>query len=647
MNLLIVESPKKSRTLSQFLNKDFKIAATVGHIRDLPRRKLGVDIKNEFKPTYKAIPNKQKVIKELKKQSKKAKQVVLAMDPDREGEAIAWHTAKALNLGKNYQRIAFHEITKSAVEKALKNPRKIDMNLVNAQQARRILDRIVGYKLSPLLWRKIAKGLSAGRVQSVALRLIVEREKEIKAFVKKEYWTIEALLQKVKNGEFKALLIQKGKKKLGKFAIKNKEQAEKIVKDLDDTEYKVKNIERKQRKRSPLAPFKTSTLQQESWQRFKFPAKMTMGIAQALYEKGLITYHRTDSTNLSQEALEKAKNIILDKWGKNYLPGASRQFKTKAKVAQEAHEAIRPSYPEKTPEKLKSNLEEVQFKLYDLIWRRFIACQMKEAVFDATIVDILAKAYAFRATGQILKFDGFLKVYPMRYEEAELPELKKNEMLKLKKLIPEQHFTQPPPRYTEASLIKELEKNGVGRPSTYASIISVIQERNYIKKNEKKQFYPEEIGITVSDLLVEHFPKIVDINFTAKMEENLDKIANGKKEWTNTLENFYKPFAKNLNKKYKEIEKKVETTEKKCPKCGSPLVVRMSRFGKFYGCSNYPKCKFTQPFDAKTFGPCPKCKKGEIVEKKTKKGKTFWGCNLWPKCDYATWDEPANNPKKK
>lgn len=644
MNLIIVESPRKSRTLKQFLSKEYEVAATVGHIRDLPKRTLGIDIEKDFTPKYVTIPGKKKVIDELKKQSKKAKQPILATDPDREGEAIAWHTLKALGLGKNYQRIVFHEITEQAVKEALEHPRKIDMDLVNAQQARRILDRIVGYKLSPLLWRKITKGLSAGRVQSVALRFIVEREKEIKAFVKQEYWTIVALLKKIKGGEFEAILIKKGNKTLSKFAIKNKKQAEKIVKDLEGAEYKVKNIEKKEVRRNPLPPFTTSTLQQESWQRFRFPAKITMVIAQQLYERGLITYHRSDSLNLSEQSLAIAKKFILENYGKNYWSGSFRKFKTKSKVAQEAHEAIRPSYPKKTPEDAKSDadLDEGQLKLYDLIWRRFIACQMSQAVFDSTTIDIKAKDYIFRATGQILKFDGFLKVYTQRYEEAELPDLKIKEILELKKLTPSQHFTQPPPRYTEATLIKELEKNGIGRPSTYAPTISVIQERNYVKKNEKKQFYPTEIGVAVSDLLVEHFPKIVDVGFTAQMEENLDKIANGKKEWVATLKEFYAPFSENLKKKDKEIKKTVEQTDKKCPKCGSFLVIRLSRFGKFYGCSSYPKCKFTQPFDAKTYGSCPKCKKGKIVERKTKKGKTFYGCNLWPKCDYASWDEPTN-----
>jgi len=648
MNLIIVESPRKSKTISQFLGKDFQITATLGHIRDLPEKKFGVDIQNNFKPTYVTIPGKKEVIKKLKDLSKKSKKTIIATDPDREGEAIGWHVLKILRLPeKKYQRIVFHEITKEAIENALKNPRKIDMNLVNAQQARRILDRIVGYKLSPFLWRKVAKGLSAGRVQSVALRLIVEREREIQNFVPQEYWTIVATLlkikdqkSKIKNNEFEALLIKKNGKTIPKLGIKTKKEAEKIVKDLKGAEYKVKSIEKKETKKNPLPPFTTSTLQQEAWKRFHWPAKMTMNTAQALYEKGLITYHRTDALTLSQQSLEGAKKVIIEKFGKKYWAGTFRKYKTKSKVAQEAHEAIRPSYPEKEPETLKNVLEPPQLKLYDLIWRRFIACQMAQAIFDSTVVEILAKNYIFRATGQILKFDGFLKVYPIRYEEAELPPLELKEVLKLKKLVPTQHFTQPPSRYTEATLIKELEKNGIGRPSTYAPIISVLQERNYVKKDEKKRFYPTEIGISVNDILVTHFPEIVDIKFTAKMEDNLDKIANGKKEWVLALKEFYDPFAKNLKEKYKEVAKKVIITEKKCPKCGAPLVIRISKFGRFYGCSNFPKCKYTAPFSESGI-KCPKCKKGEIVQKKTKKGKIFYACNLWPECDFALWEKPT------
>ena len=656
MNLIIVESPTKSKTLKKFLGSEYQIAATLGHIRDLPQRKLAVDIKNDFQPTYVTIPGKKETIKKLKELQKKSKKTILALDPDREGEAIAWHTAKILRLGKNYERITFHEITKEAIEKALKNPRKIDMDLVNAQQARRILDRIVGYKLSPFLWRKIAKGLSAGRVQSAALRLIVEREKEIKSFVPQEYWTIVATLLKIKNqksktknNEFEAILIKKGGKTIPKFGIKTKKEAEKIVKELKEAEYKVEKIEKKEAKREPPAPFTTSTLQQEAWKKFRYPAEITMRIAQNLYEKGLITYHRSDSLNLSQQSLSAAKKLIIEQFGKNYWPGAFRKFKTKSKVAQEAHEAIRPTAAEKTPEKLEENLERDQFKLYDLIWRRFIACQMSQAIFDSTSIEIKAEKtpYLFKATGQILKFDGFLKIYPIQYEETELPDLEVKEILKLKKLTPSQHFTQPPSRYSEATLIKALEKYGIGRPSTYAPIISVLRKRNYIKKDEKKKFYPTEIAVLVSDLLVKHFPEIVDLQFTAKMEEDLDKIANGKKEWVPVLKEFYASFAENLKKKYKEVSKKVIATEKTCPKCGAPLVIRISKFGKFYGCSAFPKCKFTQPFEPETLGvKCPQCRKGEIMAKKTKKGKIFYGCNRWPDCDFALWDKPHIITKK-
>jgi len=647
MNLIIVESPAKIRTIKKFLGKDYQIAATMGHIRDLPKKSLGVDIEKDFKPSYVTLTEKRKAVKNLRELQKKAKKTILATDPDREGEAIAWHAAKLLKLGKNYQRIVFHEITEEAVKKALAKPGKIDLNLVNAQQARRLLDRIVGYKLSPLLWRKITKGLSAGRVQSVALRLVAEREKEIENFVSQEYWSLEALLKKLKvkegqRNEFEATLVKKDGKTIPRLGIKNKKEAQKIVADLKEAEYEVKDIEKSSAKRNPPQPFITSTLQQEAWKRFRFPAEMTMQIAQKLYEKGLTSYHRTDSLNLSNESLLKAKQIIISDFGKEYWPGSPRTFKTKSKTAQEAHEAVRPSYPEKKPAILKNELDQLQFKLYQLIWQRFIACQMNPAIFDAVRVEVEAKNYLFGANGQTLKFDGFLKVYPVRYQETELPSLEQNEKLKLKKLTPSQHFTQPPSRYTEASLIKQLEKNGIGRPSTYASIISLIQKRNYVVKNEKKRFSPTEIGRAVNDLLVEHFPKIVDLGFTAKMEDNLDEIAKGRKEWVSVLKKFYLPFAANLTLKSKEIVKKVEKTKKPCPECGSPLVIRMSRFGKFYGCSGFPKCKFTQPLETQTLGiKCPKCQAGEIVEKRTKKKKVFYGCNRWPDCDFALWDEPT------
>ncbi len=651
MNLLIVESPAKSKTIKRFLGKDFQVAATLGHIRDLPSKKLGVDIEDNFKPEYIAIPGKKKVIKELKKQSKKVKKVWLAMDLDREGEAIAWHTAQALNLENNYERIVFNEITKNAIQKALKSPRKINQDLVDAQQARRILDRIVGYKLSPLLWKKISRGLSAGRVQSIALWLIAEREKEIERFIPQEYWTIIATLSKVgaakikvKPSKFEAMLSKKDGKAISRLGIKNKTEADRILKDLEKTQYQVSDIEKEERKRNPFPPFITSTLQQEAWKRFHWPAKSTMMTAQKLYEMGFISYHRSDSFNLSNEALEKAQQIIVNDLGSDYYPGAPRRFKTKSKSAQEAHEAVRPTHPEKRPDNLRSDLDQFQFKLYDLIWRRFIACQMNPAIFDTVKMEINAGKYSFSASGQTLEFDGFLRMYPLKYEESELPLLKKNEALKLKKLMPTQHFTKPLPRYTEATLIKELEKNGIGRPSTYAPIISVIQKRNYVKKNKDKRFYPSEIGVLVNELLIKHFPKIVDIGFTAEMEEDLDKIASGRKEWRKVLEDFYKPFAMNLKNKYQEIEKHVEQTDEKCPECGAPLLIRMGRFGRFYGCSKFPKCKFTKPCKTETLGiKCPKCKKGDIVEKRTRKAKIFYGCNRWPDCDFALWNKPTGD----
>jgi len=625
MHLIIVESPTKARTLQGFLGQDYTVRSSFGHIRDLPEDELGVDIKNNFKPKY-IIPLKsKKVIQDLKTNAQKVKSIILATDEDREGESIAWHLAQVLDLEKP-ERIVFHEITKQAIQEALKNPREIDINLVDSQQARRILDRLVGYKLSPFLWKKVARGLSAGRVQSVAVRLVVEREKEIEKFIPQEYWTIEALLKKQKNGQLQALLQKK--------EIKAEKEVDEIIKDLKGAEYKVEKIEKKEVKRNPLPPFTTSTLQQEAWKRFRFPAKMTMRIAQDLYEKGHITYHRTDSLNLSNLSLFAAKKFIEQSFGRNYYQ--FRKYRARGRV-QEAHEAIRPTHLNK-----RVNLQENQQRIYELIWQRFIACQMTPAVFNSTSVDITAKKYLFRANGQILKFDGFLKVYPIKFEENELPALEKDEILDLIKLIPSQHFTQPPSRYTEATLIKALEENGIGRPSTYAPILSTIQERNYIEKDEQKRFYPTEVGTIVTDLLIEHFPKIVDIKFTAKMEEDLDQIAEGKERWTDVCQKFYKPFEENLQKKYQEVSKKTEKTEKKCPKCKANLIIRLGKFGKFYACSNFPKCKYTEPLEKKTLGiKCPQCGKGGIVEKRTKKNKIFYACNQFPKCDFALWDKPT------
>ena len=670
MLLIIVESPTKSKTLQSFLGPKYKVLSSYGHIRDLPKSELGVDIEQDFKPKYIIPIRARKIINLLKSEVKKSETIILATDSDREGEAIAWHLGQALGLNeiKNYQRIVFHEITKSAIEEALKNPRDIDLNLVDAQQARRILDRIVGYKLSPFLWKKVVRGLSAGRVQSVAVRLVVEREREIEKFRPQEYWTIVATLlkiknqkSKIKNNEFEAVLVKKDDEIIPKLGIKTKEEGEKIVKDLKDAEYKVINIEKKEVKMNPLPPFTTSTLQQKAWKKFHFPAKFTMQVAQQLYETEKITYHRTDSLNLSDLSLLAAKKWIGDNFGKNYWAGFLRKYKARGRV-QEAHEAIRPTDPFRDPfsvalaKESKTAFAKAQAgQLYDLIWRRFIACQMSQAIFDSTTVDILAKNYAFRATGQVLKFDGFLKVYPIKFEENELPLLEINEILELIKLIPSQHFTQPNPRYSEATLIKELEKNGIGRPSTYAPIISVIQERNYIEKDEQKRFRPTEIGIVVNDLLVKHFPKIVDIKFTAEMEEDLDEIAQGQKKWVKVIREFYTPFEENLKKKYQEVSKidynpptTLQGKEKICPKCGAPLLIRLGKFGKFYACSRFPKCKYTESLEEnKLKVNCPKCG-APLIEKRTRlrqgfggRRKIFYGCSNWPKCDFALWDRPT------
>lgn len=669
MRLVIVESPAKGRTIESFLGKDYRVLSSYGHIRDLPKGKLGIDVENNFEPTY-VIPTKaRKAVTSLKNATQKAKGVILATDEDREGEAIAWHIAEILEL-KNPERIVFHEITEDAIQEALKNPRRIDEDRVNAQQARRILDRLVGYKLSPFLWKKVSRGLSAGRVQSVAVRLIADREEEIQKFVPQEYWSIEALLQsrgttrnKMRNHaeEFLAQLVKKDEKVVGKLDIKNKKEADAIVKDLEGAEYKVAKLEQKEARRNPLPPFTTSTLQQTSWQRLRFPAKLTMQLAQQLYEQGLISYHRTDSLNLSQLSLAAAKQYIIKEYGAKFW--TQRRFKTKSMGAQEAHEAIRPAFAKASAGKptfatpKSSGLTGPKLKLYELVWRRFLASQMSPALFNTTSVDITANKCTFRATGQMLKFEGFLKVYPIKFEETELPSLKKGETLSLKELLSLQHFTQPPARYTEASLIKALEENGIGRPSTYAPILSTIQERGYVQKDEKRHLVPTELGQTVNNLLVEHFPKIVDKDFTANMEEDLDSIAEGKKAWVPMLQEFYAPFEKNLKEKYEEVQKKdlvKEVEGKNCPECGSPLVIRFGRYGQFYACSRFPDCRHTEPLEKnkpKSLGiACPKClsatdlpkgdDKGEIVAKHTRRGKIFYGCSRYPECDYASWQKP-------
>ncbi len=648
MQLIIVESPTKSRTISKFLGKDYKVVASFGHVRDLPKSKLGVDVDKDFEPTY-IIPTKaKKVVSQLKKDAKAADEVILATDQDREGESISWHLAQALNL-ENPKRIVFHEITKTAIDHALKAPGKIDMNLVNAQQARRVLDRIVGYKLSPFLWKKISKGLSAGRVQSVAVRLVVEKEREIQKFIAVEYWDIEAVFSKNQK-EFSAFLIKKDGKTIDKLEIKNETEAKKILADLKNANYQIEAIEKKETKRNPLPPFTTSTLQQAGANKFGYASKFTMSLAQKLYEQGYITYHRTDSLNLSQQSLDAAKTFITKQFGDKYW--ASRFFKA-GKNAQEAHEAIRPTNPSDAPESLKGDLEGPQLKLYTLIWQRFIACQMAQAVFDATAIEINANQYTFGAHGQMLKFDGFLKVYPMKFEETELPELHQKEMLDLVNIHPTQHFTEPPARYNEASLIKALEKHGIGRPSTYAPTLSTIQDRHYIEKNDQRRFFPTEMGFLVNDILVTNFPQIVDIEFTAGMEKELDEIAEGKDTWQKTIKDFYVPFAKNLQEKYEDVPKENTDikTDKVCPKCGKPMVEKLGRFGRFYACTGFPDCKYTesmvtvgstsQPTQALNI-TCPKCGKGKMAVKKTRRGKIFYGCDQYPACDFATWDKPIN-----
>jgi DNA topoisomerase I len=668
--LVIVESPTKAKTISRFLGRGFTVESSFGHIRDLPSSTLGVDTEHNFEPKY-VIPKKAKArVKELKILAKEASEVILATDEDREGEAIAWHLIQALDLhGKkpskakttaktkkaskelDIQRIVFHEITKDAIHEALEHPRKLDMHLVNAQQARRVLDRLVGYKLSPFLWKKIARGLSAGRVQSVAVRLIVEREKEIKEFKPEEYWTISAMFDH-KPG-FEANLYKKDGNALDKMALKTQADADTILRDLDGATYKVASVEKKAVEKHPQPPFTTSTLQQTASHKFGYSSKFTMRIAQELYEGidvgaegtvGLITYMRTDSVNLAESALKDAKAYVTEKLGDRYTLPQHRHYKTKSKNAQEAHEAIRPTNPYHTPESLKPYLSSQQFKLYQLIWQRFMATQMPSAILDATGIDIEAKNYTLRATGSVVKFDGFTRVYPLTLEETVLPEVTEGEELKLQELSPKQHFTEPPPRYSEASLIKILERNGIGRPSTYAPTMSTIQDRGYVIRNQQKRFEPTEMGGMVNDLLVENFPEVVDIQFTAKMEEDLDKIATGEAAWEPVIKEFYDPFAKNLAEKYESVEKRdtSEVTDIICDLCGKPMVIKRSRFGKFLGCSGFPDCRNIKPLPEASLGiKCPKCKEGDVISRNTRRGKVFYGCSRYPDCDFAVWDKPT------
>ena len=694
--LLIVESPAKAKTIQKYLGKDFIVKASMGHVIDLPEKEFGVDIEKGFKPKFVTISGKNKILKEIKEAAKKSEEVFLATDPDREGEAISWHIANALKRIKKDKiyRVRFHEITRKAIEEAVKNPDRIDENKVYAQHARRILDRIVGYTISPMLSKKFKRALSAGRVQSVALRLICDREEEIRKFVPKEYWTVEGTFEKDES-EIKAKLWAVDGKRLEKFDIPNEKSAKELVERAKSSDFKVKKVERKERKRKPLPPFITSTLQQEASKKFGFPAKLTMQIAQQLYEGidlgservGLITYMRTDSTRVSDEAVKEVRKFIKENFGKDYLPQKRRSYEGRApKTSQDAHEAIRPTSVYRTPESIKSYLTPEQYKLYDLIWRRFVASQMKDAVFNTVSVDIEGSGLTFRATGSTLKEEGFLKVYPIDFEEKLLPEVEEGEKLNLKEVKGVQHFTEPPPRYTEGTLVKALEEEGVGRPSTYATIISNIIQRGYVEK-EKQKLKPSELGEFINSILKRLFPKIVDVKFTASIEEELDKIEEGTKDWRELLKEFYfGEFKELLEKaekelkglkgeeigrncpecgapllkvhgrygtfiacsnypkcKYKEsLKSEPEKTGEKCPECGGELLIKRGKYGRFIACSNYPKCKYTAPI---TYGKCPKCKKGDVVERKSKKGKTFYGCSRYPECDFVSFKPPSEDRK--
>ena len=708
-SLLIVESPTKVQTLKKIVGKNFIVKASVGHLKDLPKKKLGVDVDNDFAPEYITIRGKGKILSELKTAAKKSRDIYLAPDPDREGEAIASHICNEVsrfNKGKVY-RVLFNEITKKAVKEAIEHPTELNVNKVNAQQARRILDRLVGYKIGPILWKKVHRGLSAGRVQSVALRIVCDREREIQEFKSEEYWSITLNLEGKTPPIFEAKLFKVDDKKQ---KLENQEQADRIVRDLDSASLVLENVIKKKRKRNPSAPFITSTLQQEASRKLNFSPKKTMMLAQRLYEGisigkegtvGLITYMRTDSTRIADEALVSVREFIKSRYGENYVPESPNVYKSK-KSAQEAHEAIRPTEVSLDPKTIKEHLDKDTYKLYELIWSRFLSCQMVPAVLDTTQFDIRGGKYLFRSNGSILNFPGFMKVYVESADEESnekpkgddriLPPLEKGETLKLLEIKPEQHFTQPPPRFTEAMLVKSLEEQGVGRPSTYASIISVIKDRDYVR-NQDRRLQPSELGILISDMLVEHFPDIMTTEFTAKMETQLDEIEDGKTEWVTALKSFYTPFQKDLEeaeKKMKDLKKEVEETgevcekcskpliikwgrfgkfvacsgypdckntkeisslnstgssppdqvEGDCDQCGSPLVIKMGRFGKFIACSTYPECKFTKTIGLGIACPEENCK-GEISPRRTKKGRAFYGCSKYPECKFTSWDKPV------
>lgn len=655
-DLVIVESPAKAKTIQKYLGAGYEVVASMGHIRDLPKSKMGVDTENDFQPQYIDMKGKEDVIRELKKKAKKCDRIYLATDPDREGEAISWHIAQMLKLDMNDDnRVAFNEITKTGVKNGMSNPHKIDIDLVNAQQARRILDRLVGYELSPFLWKKVKRGLSAGRVQSVAVRLVVDRENEIRRFVPKEYWSIDAKF--IAPGSRKvfdaALALVDGEKP----EISDKAAADALLSRLENAEYSVKSVRKRVTKKQPAPPFITSTLQQEASRKLGFSAKRTMKAAQELYEGvdvqgvgavGLITYMRTDSLRISDEAKAAAAQYIETVYGKNYLPSVPRNYKSKNN-AQDAHEAIRPSTSDLTPDRVKSSLTTDQFKLYKLIWERFIASQMANALLDTVSADIEANGCIFRASGYSVKFDGFMALYEESSDNAEenkkmLPELTSGDKLKLKSIAGNQHFTQPPARYTEASLIKALEENGIGRPSTYAPTITTITSRRYVE-HEGKALKPTNLGEVITELMKDHFKKIVDAKFTADMENDLDEVEHGSKNWVSTLHDFYDDFSKTLKKAEEAMDgKRVkvpdEETDIVCELCGRNMVIKYSKYGKFIACPGFPECKNTKKIVTETEGECPRCGK-KMLLKKSKKGRSFYGCEGFPECSFMTWNVPV------
>lgn len=657
-NLVIVESPTKAKTIERYLGKNFKVVASKGHLRDLPKSKMGVDIEHNYEPHYISIRGKGDLIKSLKKEAAKADAVYLASDPDREGEAISWHLAHLLGLDLNAPiRVEFNEITKDAIKEAFKNPRKIDMDLVDAQQARRILDRLVGYTLSPILWKKVKKGLSAGRVQSIAVKLIIDRENEIKAFVPEEYWTLEGQFKKEK----KAFTANYYGTTAEKAALEKEATVKSVMAELSDKKpFKVTKVTKKERRRNPAAPFTTSSLQQDASNRLNFRTRKTMMVAQQLYEGvslgrsgsvGLITYMRTDSTRISASAQNEASEFIEKEFGKEYCLTTKRAVKN-AEGAQDAHEAIRPSSVLRTPDSIASYLTKDQLKLYTLIWSRFVASQMTAAVYDTVQVDLEQNNHVFKANGSTIKFAGYQKVYQDNAEAKKgnvLPEMQVGDEVQLAKLNPEQHFTQPPARYSEATLIKTLEEIGVGRPSTYAPTIETIQKRYYVKLVSKR-FEPTELGYVVHQMIEQYFPNIVDTHFTASMEDNLDLVEEGKEEWVQVIDKFYQPFKVEVDKAEVEIEKvqiKDEPAGFNCEKCGHPMVIKLGRFGKFYACSNFPECHHTQAIVKDIGITCPTCGKGKVIERKSKKNRLFYGCDRYPECEFVSWDKPIgrNCPK--